>query len=208
MKSSRAVLRHRRHSAQGFSLLEMVIVVAIIMVACAITTMSMKPVARQQRVTAAYNTVLSTLRRAHDQAAADMRVYVVSFTAPGTMTVNQNTPGGTQLLSVTLPSDITFHLEAGIPTSQTVAPTTPDGFGTASFAIDFDQGISGGGATAIYFQPDGTAVDNNGNINNGVVYFGRPGELYSTRAITLWGSTGRIRGWRLYPGAQASWSQQ
>jgi hypothetical protein len=62
----------------------------------------------------------------------------------------------------------------------------------------------------IYFQPDGSAQDANSNINNGVVYIARPGDLASSRAITLWGATGRLRGWRLYitgTGTKA-WRQQ
>jgi len=193
---------------QGFSLLEMMMVIAIIFIITTFSVMAWQPMNKQQHVTDAYNTTLSTMRWARDQAAADMRVYVVSFTAPGTITVTQNTTAGPLLSTATLPSDITFHIEPGIPTSPSVAPTTPDGFGSGYYPIDFDQGVGGGGATVIYFQPDGTALDAAGNINNGVVYFGRPGELTSTRAITVWGATSRLRGWRLYTNPSTVWRQQ
>jgi len=196
--------------SSGWSLIEMMTVLAITLTLASITTVvSLQPVLKQQRINTSYNDILTTLRHVHDQAAADMRVYVVSFATPGTVTVTQNTLAGPLLLTTTLPADVTFHLEAGLPNSPTVAPTTPDGFGSAGFAMDFNQGIGAGGGTTIYFQPDGTATDINGNLNNGVVYFGRPGDLYSSRAITLWGTTGRLRGWRLYPnGAQNVWRQQ
>ena len=74
----------------------------------------------------------------------------------------------------------------------------PDGFGTGQHAIDFSIDYGGQG-TAIYFQPDGSAQDANGRINNGIMYLARTGEIYSTRAITLYGATGRTRGWRLLP---------
>jgi hypothetical protein len=185
------------------------IVIAITFTVAGITTIAMMPVMKQQHVTSAYNATLTTLRRAHDQAAADMRVYVVSFAAPGTITVTQNVLGGPLLVTTVLPSDITFHVESGVPTSAVTAPTTPDGFGVAANAFDFDQGVAGGSNTDIYFQPDGTALDVNGNANNGVVYLGRPGDLFSSRAVTLWGTTGRLRGWRLYLiNGQNTWSQQ
>jgi prepilin-type N-terminal cleavage/methylation domain-containing protein len=209
MKRRREVSGYRRHGERGFSLLEMVMVVAIILVLIAISAIAIGPMTRQQHVTTAYNDVLMTLRRAHDQAAADMRVYVVSIAAPGTITVTQNTLTGPVLITTVLPSDITFHVETGVPTSPVTAPTTPDGFGTASAAIDFDQGVAGSVPTVIKFLPDGSAADGLGNTNNGVAYFGRVGDLDSSRAVTLWGSTGRIRGWRLYKnGVQWSWSQQ
>lgn len=171
--------------------------------------LSLQPALKAQHVTTAYNQTLMTLRRARDQAAADMRVYVVTFTQPGTITVTQNGIGGPVLLTTVLPQDVTFHIEPGVPNSPTVQPTTPDGFGTAANAIDFDIGVGAGGATSIYFQPDGTAVDINGNTENGVVYMARVGDLYSSRAVTLWGITGRLRGWRLMPnGGGSIWRQQ
>jgi len=194
---------------RGFSLLEMLVAIGIAFTLAGITTMAYIPVMNSQHVTTAYNDTLTTLRRARDQAAADMRIYVVSFTTPGTITVTQTTTTGPILITTILPSDITYHVEPGVPTSPTVNPITPDGFGSAAFAIDFDQGVPPGGSTIIYFYPDGTAQDASGNVNNGVVYLGRPGDLYSSRAITLWGSTGRIRGWRLYNVAGVNtWKQQ
>ena len=201
----------------GFSLLELMMAIVISLILVAVTGLTMQPIWQQQHVTDAYNLTLTSLRRAHDQAAADMRVYVVTFTAAvagtngGTITVTQNTAAGPVLFTVELPPDVTYHVEPGVPTSPTVAPTTPDGFGTASAgAFDFDQPPGGiGGGNAIYFYPDGTAEDINGNINNGVVYMGMAGNLLSSRAITLWGYTGRIRGWRLLKsGAGYAWSQQ
>lgn len=193
----------------GWSLIEVMTVLAIMLIVASISQIAFQPVLKQQRINTSYNDVLTALRHVHDQAAADMRVYVVSLATPGTITVTQNTLSGPVLFTTTLPPDVTFHLEPGLPSSPIVAPTTPDGFGSAGFAIDFNQGIGPGGGATIYFQPDGTATDINGNINNGVVYFARPGDVYSSRAITLWGTTGRIRGWRLYPnGPQNVWRQQ
>jgi prepilin-type N-terminal cleavage/methylation domain-containing protein len=210
-------MRLMRHS-RGFSLLELMITMAIGLTASVIAVMSFVPVMNSQHVSDAYNTTLTTLRRAHDQAQNDMRIYLVSFAAPGTITVSQTDPAGgnvgcvipasgATLLTATLPSDVTFQIQPGVPTSNTTAPTTPDAFGTAAFPIDFDQGYNPG-YTYICFNPDGTATDASGNINNGVVYLGRSTDLYSARAITLWGTTGRIRGWRLYTNSGNHWSQQ
>lgn len=210
-----ALRRCRFGSPSGFTLLEMMIVVAIVMITSAFTIFSIKPMLQQSRVDSAYNSALGTMRRAHDQAASERRVFVVAFDntkTPNTLTISQNdtvAAGGLLQLTTVLPTDITFHTETGIPTTTTGVCPSPDGFGLGNKGIDFDQGV-GGGATSIYFYPDGSAHDKalNGNINNGVVYMARPGELYSSRAITVWGTTGRIRGWRLYGGSSNCWRPQ
>jgi prepilin-type N-terminal cleavage/methylation domain-containing protein len=203
---------------RGFSLLELTITITIGLIMAAVTDAALQPVFRQQRVNDAYNLTISSLRRARDSAAADMRVYEVTFTAAvpnvngGTITVAQaaDTDGSPVLFTAVLPMDVTYHIESGIPTSETTAPTTPDGFGTGASAFDFDQPPSGiGGSNVIYFYPDGTAEDVSGNINNGVVYMGVIGQLQTQRAVTVWGYTGRIRGWHLYQNASKwTWSQQ
>jgi prepilin-type N-terminal cleavage/methylation domain-containing protein len=197
----------------GFSLLELTIAISISMILAAVTVFALQPVFKQQHVNDAYNVTLTSLRRARDAAAADMRVYTVTFTAPGTITVTQDIPTAPILFTAVLPPDVTYHIEPGIPTSPTTAPTTPDGFGSGAAAFDFDQAPSGaGGSNVIYFYPDGSAQDagpNGGNVNNGVVYLGIPGRLSTCRAISLWGYTGRIRGWQLYQIAGVwTWRQQ
>ncbi len=201
----------RSHLARGFSLLEMMIVIAITLAMAGISVMTMQPALKQQRVTNAYNTVLTAMRLARDNAVAQRTSYVVTLnqnTTPHTVVVAPTLAGfGGALRPVTyqLPQDVTFDVEPGIPTQNT---KTPDGFGVGARAIDFGYtgaGAGGGGQNQIYFCPDGSAQDAaggagqcNGNLNSGVVYMARQGQLLTSRAITVWGATGRIRGWRLY----------
>jgi prepilin-type N-terminal cleavage/methylation domain-containing protein len=208
-RRSTGIMASRKQN--GFSMLEMIIAISVSLILAGAVTLTMQATFRQQLVNDAYNTTLTTLRRARDQSAADMRVYVVSFATAtagngGTITVTQNTPAGAILFTANLPQQVTYHLEPGLP--NTIA-TTPDGFGTATSIFDFDQAPSGaGGGTVIYFQPDGSAQDAAGNVNNGVVYLGTPGNLQNQRAVTLWGYTGRVRGWQLVSvGGVWSWIQ-
>jgi hypothetical protein len=89
---------------------------------------------------------------------------------------------------------VAFQVQTGLPGTG----NTPDNFGAGGTAIDFDQGVAGGAKNVVYFYPDGTGEDVVGNMNNGVIYIARTNDLYSSRAITEWGATGRLRGWRLY----------
>jgi type II secretory pathway pseudopilin PulG len=189
-------------------MLELMIVISVSLILAAVADISLQPAIKQEHVNQAYNMTLMAMRRARDQAAADMRVYEVTFTGPnagvngGTITVTQDIPTAPVLFQVTLPVDVTFN-NSGLP-----ATTAPDGFGTGGNTFDFDQ-ITGGGGNTIYFYPDGSAQDagpNGGNPNNGVLYLGMSGQLLTYRAISLWGYTGRIRGWQLVNASGGTWT--
>ena len=118
---------------------------------------------------------------------------------PGTIQVQYQPPAIAgvvqpiqQVITYSIPTDVSFAVKAGFPA------TAPDGFGTGVNPIDFGQGLAGGPLNYVVFMPDGSSQDSLGNYNSGVVYINRPADaLYNSRAVTVWGSTGRIRGWRL-----------
>jgi Tfp pilus assembly protein FimT len=178
----------RRQS--GYSLVEAVLVVAIVMTLSTFAVINVRSVLKSSAIDAAYDMTLTQMRSARQTSVAERRIYVISFTAPASIQIQRVEQGGalTLLGQLTLPSGIQFRVEPGVPTQAT---KTPDQFGTAALAIDFN------GAGAIYFQPDGSANDSTGRTNNGVIYLARPGDLPSARAVTLFGTTGRIKGWRL-----------
>lgn len=221
MRSLEKSAGHRSQRASGFSLVEMVTVVAISLVLTVVSVMSLVPMMKQQRVTNAYNTTLAALRQARDNAVSQRTSYSVTFAnavSPSpyaTITVAPTLTGlqGVQkTVTYQLPTDVSFIVQNLFPS------TGPDTYGTGVTAIDFGYTANGGtgGQSTIYFCPDGSAQDAEGGAGNcsgswngGVVYLGRSGELLSSRAVTLWGGTGRIHGWRLYPnGATYQWVRQ
>jgi prepilin-type N-terminal cleavage/methylation domain-containing protein len=209
VKESSSKTGRRRRQASGFTLIETMIVLSIMLIASGMFFMSIQPALKDTRVTNAYNTTLMTLRRAREAAIAERRTYIVTFNnvaTPNSITMTQAATG-VVVTTQTLPPDVFFRAEPGIPVS---AANTPDHFGAGGTALDFDQAVAGGDKTTVCFQPDGSATDINSNSNNGVVYMARTGSLYSSRAVTVWGATGRLRGYRLYPnGAGGSvWRQQ
>jgi prepilin-type N-terminal cleavage/methylation domain-containing protein len=197
--------------ARGFSVLEMMIVICLILIVSAFSAMTIQPALKSGRVTQAYNTTLNAMRQAREFSVAQRQIYFVTLknaAMPNSITITQGSTG-TVTDTYLLPNDVAFDIEPGYPTSPTVAPTTPDGFGTGALSIDLDQGIAAGAKNVVYFYPDGSAADVLGNVNNGVVYVARPGEIINARAITLWGATGRLRGWHIYKNAaKYYWRQQ
>lgn len=175
---------------RGYSLVEAILVIGIILTLSAITVLNVRTMLRVSQVDAAYDLTLTAMRQARQSSLSERRIFVLTFTAPGTVLLQRMEQDGsvTTVNQAALPANIQFRTEPGMPTSSAY---TPDNFGTGASAIDFN------GANTIYFRPDGSARDAIGRINNGVIYIARPSELTTARAITLFGSTGRIKGWRL-----------
>lgn len=209
MRSLGIDVGRRRQRDSGFSLLEMTIVVALTIVISVISVISLVPMLNAQHVVNAYNTTLSAMRQARDNAVSQRTSYSVTFqnvTFPNTITVawapvsGESNMGELPAVTYQFPNDLEF----AVPPSGL---TPPDNYGSGSYAIDFGYtaSSSAGGATVIYFCPDGSAQDAEGGAGNcsgswdgGVVYVARSTDVLSSRAISLWGGTGRMRGWRLY----------
>lgn len=192
---------------RGFSLIELMVTVTIILIVSGVALMAMQPLLQFQRVANGYNTTLGAIRQARDFAVAQRQQYSVTFSnaaVPNTIVITQ-AGNGNVVATYQLPTDVAFVAVAGIPTA---ANAVPDGFGAGAQAIQFDWNVPAGNPNMIYFMPDGTAQDIAGNVNNGVIYIARSTQLYSSHAITVWGATGRIRGWRLYQGGVGSYWRQ
>jgi type II secretory pathway pseudopilin PulG len=209
--------RCARRSAFGFSMTELAVVVAVILIVTAAAVMNMVPSLKTSKSNSAMELVMGELRRAHERAIDERRIYRVTFVTPQTIqldvgqvgnvatTITGSSPTFVQAQSpLLLPTGIQFIVVPGIPTS---AAATPDGLGSGANAIDFDI-ENGGAGTQVYFQPDGRALGGANRLNDGVVYMAEPNNLFSSRAVSLLGSTGRVKGWFLTStGGVNGWNQ-
>ena len=189
---------------RGFSLLELMITVAIGLTMASITFIALMPVFNKNHVDLAYDTTLMVLRNTRHLAITQSHQYYVNFNPAGfpagTIQVTYQPPAANgilppvqQVATYALPSDVTFSVKAGFPT------TSPDSFGSGLVAIDFGQGLGGGSLNYVCFMPDGSSKDSLGNYNSGVIYITRQADptIYTARSVSVWGATGRVRGWRL-----------
>lgn len=183
-----------REAQKGFTLVEMLIVVAIAMIMTGVAVTNLIPAARNARADRAVQTVLQEMRHTRQQALDERRIFILTFIAPRTMRVQRREIGGalTLIRQLDLPQDISYQILPQVPTGIGVAP---DAFGIGGNPIDFSW--PPGGGTQVYFQPDGSALDVLGTTNSGVIYMGRTNDAVSARAVTMFGATGRVRSFQL-----------
>ena len=193
---------------RGFSLLEMLTVIGIGFILAGVSVMALMPLMKKNHVDQAYDTALSAVRNYRNQAVTQSKRYILTFSSPGTITVyywgkatTPPDPAPVQIATYALPSDVQFAVQAGFPNPG------PDSFGSGTTAIAMNA-CTVLNQNCLIFMPDGSAQDDAGNFNNAIVYLTRSGDMYSSRALTVWGATGRTRGWRLYPNSGNTWVQQ
>jgi Tfp pilus assembly protein FimT len=202
-------------------LIEMAVVLGIVLIMVGVTFISLEPALKEAHTNNAYAAVLSQIRTARSRAVETRQQYIVCFgnTTPGGAATPLGAPNASsiqifqwpagtalssaiQISKVDLPTDIQFQAMSGLPTAA------PDGFGSGTVALDFDQGVASAIKNQLLFMPDGSARDPVGNLSSGVLYVAGT-NLLSSRAITVWGASGRIRGWRLVSGSPSpTWIQQ
>jgi prepilin-type N-terminal cleavage/methylation domain-containing protein len=175
-----AIQTYRRD--EGFSLLELMMTVAVIATVASISVMMAPRMLSGSRADSASAIALNTLRLAHDRATAERRNFQVVFEAPNKIqTLRIEIGGGTTPIS-------TVYLEGNQRFLKfDDMGDTPDAFG-ADAAVDF--------ADPQIFTSEGSFIDGGGDVQNGTLFLAAPGQRDTARALTVFGATGLIRVWR------------
>jgi type II secretory pathway pseudopilin PulG len=169
-----------RRSDSGFSLVEAMMVSAIVIIGSAVAVVQMRQSRAILDADKASNLVVAQVRYARQVAVDQRRNVRVDFTGTNRITVTRqdDVVETTVLADVTLPSGYTFGLPSGVG-------DTPDGFGN-------DDGVDFGTDTGGTFQGDGSFVSGAGIVLSGTVFTIGTGNG-SARAVTITGATGRTK---------------
>jgi prepilin-type N-terminal cleavage/methylation domain-containing protein len=187
---------------RGFTMIELSVVIGIILILSAMAIYQIGPALSGEHADSAMRQVVEQLRSARELAITNRRWVQVSFplVVNGGVTDYQvqttirnslTTGAGADvaLTPVAIQRPMTFLLFAAPVTD------TPDAFGNAG-AIEFGS-VVGGPVGGMLFDGNGQLVNGTTFIamNGGTVFMGVAGHPETARAVTVMGTTGRIRGW-------------
>jgi prepilin-type N-terminal cleavage/methylation domain-containing protein len=186
--------RRSGNQARGFSIIELVVVILISLVIAVIAIIQARPALMQSHANTAKDEVQSALRQARETAISNRRSIKVEFLVnpPGnpagsyvrlTRLAGESGPD-TVIALTSIPRTVIYTTFAG-------EPDTPDGFG--NMAPIYFGGVANGPAAGMVYQSDGTFTTATGVPINGTVFIGVPNHPASARAITVLGTTGRVR---------------
>jgi Tfp pilus assembly protein FimT len=179
-----------RFNADGFSLVELIIISGMISVALTGAMVILPGFVNQSRADSSAAVALNTLRLARDRAIGDRRNMELIFTPPKTIDVVRKGISGEAdqaILNVELENSQRF-------THFSAMEDTRDEFGLTNVPIAF--GTTEGTIPTIMFTSEGTLVDGSGDTINGTLFFGTPNDPSSARAVTIFGATALLRSWR------------
>ena len=178
-------MKRNRQPQAGFTLIEMMIVIAVSIILAAMAVPVTKGVLSGAKADSSLGATVDVLTQARDQAVAQRRNFELAFVGTSHLQVWRiEVPSGTrtQIMDVPLENKQQFQKFTGLP-------DTPDAFGNAS-SIQFS------GTGPWMFTSDGSLIDSNGDVSNGTVFLGVPNDVMTARAVTVFGATGLMRTWR------------
>jgi prepilin-type N-terminal cleavage/methylation domain-containing protein len=187
-------LRTRARSAQGFSLIELLMVVAIIAVMGGIAIGITSDSIRTAKGRSGAEQMASFLKRYRELAISRRRNIEIAFVLPNTVQTQQRAvPDPPAPLGPNTPLE-TLYLEGRVEFRQfTGVPDTPDAFGAGGPVI-----LAGAppGANPVMFTSEGSFTDVDGNPINASIFLGVPNQRQTANALTIIGTTAAVRMWR------------
>jgi type II secretory pathway pseudopilin PulG len=190
-------MSYKNRKEQGFTLVETLIVMGVMFILAGITIIKSFGTMESYQANSAMDVVIGQLRVARQLAISQRRAVLVSFnvnSSPQTVSYqiqarpNVNGDIAGPVITMPLPQNTQFVTETGVP-------DTPMGFGTCSSASP----VCIGGITCcpptMYFSSTGqfSADEFGTTVYNGNIFIGIPNQPATARAVTIMGSTGRVR---------------
>jgi prepilin-type N-terminal cleavage/methylation domain-containing protein len=167
----------------GFSIVELCIVMAVACILMGFAILNMTAMQHGIDANKSMYQIVDILRNGRELAMAQRRRIEVQFQNDRQVNlIRYNLPNGTSNLSNTILMD-------GSAFRVFDLPDTPDELGNTE-PLSFQD------TDAYFFLPDGTFVGDDDNPRSGTIFLGQAQKPETARAVTIIGTTGRIRAYR------------
>jgi len=190
----------KNRNEQGFSLIETLVVISVMLILAGITIFKSFGTMENYQANSAMDVVTGQLRVARQLAISQRRsvqVWFNTYSSPASpytisyqVQPRPNVVGDAAgpIVTMPLPSTTRFVMESGVP-------DTPMGFGTCSGNSPVCIGGVSCCPSTMYFSSTGQfGADQYGTtVYNGTIFMGIPNQPATARAVTIMGSTGRVR---------------
>ena len=179
--------RYSNPSQQGFSLLEILVAVAIISVVLVMAMLNYGNILPNYKANSAMDQVLSQMRSARERAISHRREVQVQFIGTNQLQMSELWTLGTPPVE----RPVSFEGGAQFIVFSSV-PDLPAPYNFGNSAPIYFGGLSGG-PPIMKFSTTGAFIDGGNSLVNGTVFLGIPGKPSTARAISILGATGRVR---------------
>jgi prepilin-type N-terminal cleavage/methylation domain-containing protein len=200
-------MRKTNRRERGFTMLEMVLVIAIMMVLGGLAIIQSFGSFESYQANSAVDAVASQLRLARQLAISQRRNVQIQIATSTPLSISYTIlprpgsadPAQPAVTSIISSKQVTFMQESGVP-------DTPMAFGTCSGSGVCIASVAGGPAF-MQFTSTGQFTDSTGVTTlNGTIFIGVPNQVSTARAVTVMGSTGRVRPY-YYIGGTTAWTE-
>lgn len=187
--------QHVSKQQRGFSLLEALTAIAILMIVSGMAIINFTSVLPNAKANSAMDQLLYQLRSARARAIAHRREVQIQFVGTNQLTISEIWPAGTG--TPPAPTTVTFEGGAkymvfnGGATGGTV-PDIPAPYNFGNSAPIYFGGVANG-PPVMKFTTNGSFIDGGNTLLNGTAFLGITGRPSTARAISILGATGRVR---------------
>jgi type II secretory pathway pseudopilin PulG len=180
-------MKQHVNKQQGFSLLEALTAIAIIMIVSGMAIMNFSSVIPNAKANSAMGQVLTQLRSARARAIAHRCEVQIQFVGTNQLTITEiwlkgAPPPPTTLFFEGGATYMVFNGLPDIPAPYNFGNTGPIFFGGSSTPPPIMK-----------FTTNGSFIDGGNSLVNGAVFLGITGNSRTARAVSILGATGRVR---------------
>ena len=179
--------QHVDRQQRGFSLLETLTAIAILMIVSGMAIMNFSSVIPNAKANSAMDQVLTQLRSARAKAIAHRCEVQIQFVGTNQLTITElwlkgAPPPPTTLFFEGGATYMVFNGLPDIPAPYNFGNTGPIYFGGSSTPPPIMK-----------FTTNGSFIDGGNSLVNGTVFLGITGNSRTARAVSILGATGRVR---------------